>query len=165
MSGEIRLRVTTTAVPFVDCSPIPGNNSVSDKWDQVRAGFDQEAAAVLAARIATWRAASGSESIAEVLRWVDRILIRLCAKFAYFSPGQQDSFRLGNEMIFFPQFLFHLRRSQFLQVCSVCALAQLFVSNFSWVCFALVRFSTIVQMRPLSIVFTCFVRTPPIVCV
>ena len=39
------------------------------------AGFDQEAAAVLMARIATYRAEN--DEGADVLRWLDRMLIRL----------------------------------------------------------------------------------------
>jgi len=41
----------------------------------VAAGFDQEAAAVLMARMATFRAESDDGP--DVLRWIDRTLIRL----------------------------------------------------------------------------------------
>ena len=42
--------------------------------------FDQEAAAVLMARITLFKAEQ--DDGADVLRWVDRMLIRLCQKFA-----------------------------------------------------------------------------------
>merc|ERR1719223_1732419 len=76
--------------------------------------FDQEAAAVLLARVAVER--TESEDVADVLRWTDRSLIRLCAKFADYVPDDPNSFRLSPEFSLFPQFIFHLRRSQFLQL-------------------------------------------------
>ena len=42
----------------------------------ISAGFDQEAAAVIMARLAVHRADSDQEG-SDVLRWVDRMLIRL----------------------------------------------------------------------------------------
>ena len=44
----------------------------------VAASFDQEAAAVLMARVAVKR--TESEEPADIMRWLDRSLIRLCAK-------------------------------------------------------------------------------------
>ena len=52
--------------------------------------------------------------MSDVLRWIDRSLIRLCAKFADYRPDDASSFRLSNEFAIFPQFMFHLRRSQFM---------------------------------------------------
>jgi protein transport protein SEC23 len=79
----------------------------------VMAGFDQEASAVLMARLAVHRAET--EDPADVLRWVDRSLIRLCAKFAQYRKDDPSSFRLSPELSMYPQFMFHLRRSKFLQ--------------------------------------------------
>jgi len=42
----------------------------------VALGFDQEAAAVLMARLAIWRAANENDT-PDALRWIDRNLIRL----------------------------------------------------------------------------------------
>ena len=53
--------------------------------------------------------------MSDVLRWIARSLIRLCAKFADYRPDDPSSFRLSNEFAIFPQFMFHLRRSQFMQ--------------------------------------------------
>lgn len=44
------------------------------------AGFDQEAAAVLMARLAVFK--TETEDTLDVLRWLDRKLIRLVARFA-----------------------------------------------------------------------------------
>jgi len=50
------------------------------------------------------------------LRWLDRMLIRLCQKFADYRKEDPTSFRLTDNFSIYPQFMFHLRRSQFLQV-------------------------------------------------
>ena len=52
----------------------------------------------------------------DVLRWLDRMLIRLCQKFADYRKEDPTSFRLSDNFSIYPQFMFHLRRSQFLQV-------------------------------------------------
>lgn len=76
--------------------------------------FDQEAAAVLMSRIAVFKAEVDDGP--DVLRWVDRMLIRLCARFAEYRKDDPSSFRLEKNFTLYPQFMFHLRRSQFLQV-------------------------------------------------
>lgn len=102
-SGEFRLRVTSIARNFAE----PGNPSISEN-------FDQEAAAVLMARIAVFKAEIDDSP--DVLRWLDRMLIRLCQKFAEYRKDDPSSFRLNDNFMIYPQFMFHLRRSQFLQV-------------------------------------------------
>ncbi|BGP15902.1 hypothetical protein JCM10213_003669 [Rhodosporidiobolus nylandii] len=102
-SGQYRLRVTTIARNFAE----PGNPAISDN-------FDQEAAAVLMARIAVFKAEIDDSP--DVLRWLDRMLIRLCQKFAEYRKDDPSSFRLNDNFMIYPQFMFHLRRSQFLQV-------------------------------------------------
>nr|CAH7737172.1 unnamed protein product [Callosobruchus chinensis] len=77
-------------------------------------GFDQEAAAVIMARMAVYRAESDDSQ--DVLRWVDRMLIRLCQKFGEYNKDDPNSFRLNENFSLYPQFMYHLRRSQFLQV-------------------------------------------------
>merc|ERR1711985_125757 len=76
-------------------------------------GFDQEAAAVLVARLAVFKCEN--EDPVDVLRWVDRTLIRLVAKFADYREDDPASFYLSPELSIFPQFMYHLRRSSFLQ--------------------------------------------------
>ncbi|ORY92768.1 hypothetical protein BCR35DRAFT_286137 [Leucosporidium creatinivorum] len=102
-SGQFRLRVTTIARNFAEA----GNPSISEN-------FDQEAAAVLMARIAVFKAEIDDSP--DVLRWLDRMLIRLCQKFAEYRKDDPSSFRLNDNFMIYPQFMFHLRRSQFLQV-------------------------------------------------
>ncbi|ODQ51321.1 protein transporter SEC23 [Saitoella complicata NRRL Y-17804] len=102
-NGQFRLRVTTVARNFVD----GGNPAIA-------ASFDQEASAVLMARIAVFKAEIDDGP--DVLRWTDRMLIRLCQKFADYRKDDPTSFRLAPNFSIYPQFMFHLRRSQFLQV-------------------------------------------------
>lgn len=124
-NGRTRLRVTTLCGPWYNpppesdknAPPPSGGSYMSNGMEQpnpVKMSFDQEAAAVLLARVAVGR--TEKEDVADVLRWIDRSLIRLCAKFADYTPDDPNSFRLSPEFGLFPQFLFHLRRSQFLQL-------------------------------------------------
>jgi protein transport protein SEC23 len=103
-SGRMRMRVTTTGGMW---SRNPNDLSSLSRL------FDQEAAAVMMARIAVHR--TETEDPPEILRWLDRSLIRLCNKFADFRPNDPSSFRLGPNFSLFPQFMFHLRRSKFMQ--------------------------------------------------
>lgn len=57
--------------------------------------------------------AEQEESI-EILKWLDRTLIRLVAKFASYKKDDPSSFRLPQEFQFYPQFMYHLRRSHFI---------------------------------------------------
>ncbi|KAG9096112.1 GTPase-activating protein S23 [Ceratobasidium sp. UAMH 11750] len=66
------------------------------------------------ARIAVFKAEIDDSP--DVLRWLDRMLIRLCQKFADYRKEDTMSFRLADNFSIYPQFMFHLRRSQFLQV-------------------------------------------------
>jgi protein transport protein SEC23 len=66
------------------------------------------------ARIAVFKAEIDDSP--DVLRWLDRMLIRLCQKFAEYRKEDPASFQLGAGFSIYPQFMFHLRRSQFLQV-------------------------------------------------
>ena len=102
-SGQQRLRVTTIARTFAEAGSL-----------QVAASFDQEAAAVLMSRIAVFKAEIDDSP--DVLRWLDRMLIQLCQKFADYRKEDPTSFRLTDNFSIYPQFMFHLRRSQFLQV-------------------------------------------------
>jgi len=103
-SGQYHLRVTTI-----------GRNLSGPSGDPAIAqSFDQEAAAVLMSRIAVFKAEVDDSP--DVLRWVDRMLIRLCSRFAEYRKDDASSFRLERNFTLYPQFMFHLRRSQFLQV-------------------------------------------------
>merc|ERR1719277_2653009 len=101
-SGRKRLRVTTVSHRYTDAT-------MSD----IATGFDQEAAAVLMARYAVFKCEN--EDPFDVLRWVDRMLIRLVAKFADYRKDEPGSFQMSPEFAIFPQFMYHLRRGSFLQ--------------------------------------------------
>eukprot|EP00929_Paragymnodinium_shiwhaense_P012711 TRINITY_DN1202_c0_g1_i1.p1 TRINITY_DN1202_c0_g1~~TRINITY_DN1202_c0_g1_i1.p1 ORF type:complete len:755 (+),score=154.08 TRINITY_DN1202_c0_g1_i1:95-2359(+) len=101
-SGRKRMRVTTVSHRYSDA-----------QMSDIASGFDQEAAAIVLARYAVWK--TDNEDPLDVLRWVDRMLIRLIAKFADYRKDDPGSFRLAPELMNFPQFIYHLRRSNFLQ--------------------------------------------------
>lgn len=69
---------------------------------------------MLMARIALFKAEIDEGP--DVLRWLDRMLIRVCQKFGEFRKDDAVSFRMSDNFSIYPQFMFHLRRSQFLQV-------------------------------------------------
>lgn len=50
------------------------------------------------------------------IRWLDRSLIRLASRFGEYRKDDPQSFSLRPEMSFYPQFMFNLRRSQFVQL-------------------------------------------------
>lgn len=104
-SGQRRIRVTTIARNWADAQT---------QIQTIAASFDQEAAAVLMARLAVYRAET--EEGPDVLRWLDRQLIRLCQKFGDYHKDDPNSFRFSETFSLYPQFMFHLRRSPFLQV-------------------------------------------------
>eukprot|EP00397_Hematodinium_sp_SG-2012_P003443 GEMP01003451.1.p1 GENE.GEMP01003451.1~~GEMP01003451.1.p1 ORF type:complete len:611 (+),score=96.99 GEMP01003451.1:487-2319(+) len=104
-SGRKRLRVTTVAQQH--------RHGDNPNLNDISPGFDQETAAVLMARFAVWK--TENEDPLDVLRWLDRMLIRLVAKFAEYRKDDPSSFMLATEFSIFPQFMYHLRRSTFLQ--------------------------------------------------
>mmetsp|Transcript_10146 Transcript_10146/g.29948 ORF Transcript_10146/g.29948 Transcript_10146/m.29948 type:complete len:761 (+) Transcript_10146:73-2355(+) len=103
-TGNWRLRVTTLAHTYAETANL----------GEVARGFDQEAAAVLMSRIAVHKTLT--EEPFDILRWIDRMLIRLVSKFADYRKDDPSSFRLSSHFSIYPQFMFHLRRSDFLQV-------------------------------------------------
>lgn len=105
-SGQFRLRVTTVAHGWADSGP--------GGQEAIGGSFDQEAAAVLMARLSVFR--SMSESSFDILRWLDRQLIRVVSKFGSYRKDDPNSFQLAPHFGLYPQFMFYLRRSPFLQV-------------------------------------------------
>jgi protein transport protein SEC23 len=104
--GRKRIRVTTTCRSWVD---------MATQQQSVIYGFDQEAASVIMARLASFRASQENDS-PDILRWLDRSLIRLVQRFAEYHKDDPNSLKLSEKFSLYPQFMFHLRRSQFLQV-------------------------------------------------
>lgn len=103
--GQPMLRVTTVSRRWVE--------SVVGSEELIQ-GFDQETAAVVMARLCSHK--MEMEEGFDATRWLDRNLIRLCAKFGDYRKDDQSSFTLNPCFSLFPQFMFNLRRSQFVQV-------------------------------------------------
>ncbi|KAK4593645.1 hypothetical protein RGQ29_017664 [Quercus rubra] len=104
-SGQMRLRVTTLSRRWV-----AGPGSIQD----LVAGFDQEAAAVVMARQVSFKMETEAEF--DPIRWLDKALIHLCSRFGDYQKESPSSFSLSPRLSIFPQFMFNLRRSQFVQV-------------------------------------------------
>ncbi|PSS24554.1 Protein transport protein [Actinidia chinensis var. chinensis] len=104
-SGQMRLRVTTLSRRWV-----AGPGSIQD----LIAGFDQEAAAAVMARLVSFKMETEAEF--DPIRWLDKSLIHLCSRFGDYQKDIPSSFSLSPRFSIFPQFMFHLRRSQFVQV-------------------------------------------------
>eukprot|EP00762_Andalucia_godoyi_P002942 ANDGO_04183.mRNA.1 Protein transport protein SEC23 len=102
-TGQVRFRVTTLGRAWTPNSTAP----------ELALGFDQEAAAVLVARLATFR--TFSEDKFDIIRWLDRLLIRVVQKFSEFRKDDPSSLRLSPSFTIYPQFMFHLRRSSLIQ--------------------------------------------------
>ncbi|KAJ7101814.1 hypothetical protein O6H91_Y578000 [Diphasiastrum complanatum] len=103
--GHMRLRVTTVTRSWVD-----GTTNTAE----LLAGFDQEAAAVIMARLASFKMENEEEF--DATRWLDRSLIRLSSKFGDYRKDDPSSFNFSPKFAIYPQFMFNLRRSQFVQV-------------------------------------------------
>ncbi|KAF8401803.1 hypothetical protein HHK36_012749 [Tetracentron sinense] len=99
----IRQRVTTAARRWV------GKRS-----PEIAAGFDQEAAASIMARLAIQRAERCYAR--DVIRWLDKTLIQFTSKFGDYVQEDPSSFRLSSNFSLYPQFMYYLRRSQFIDV-------------------------------------------------
>jgi len=100
--GQRILRVTTVCHSWVDTT------------EGLTTGFDQEAAAVLMGRIAIQK--TETEETVDVMRWLDRMLIKLVNKFGEYRADDPQSLRFHPNFAIYPQFMFHLRRGPFLQV-------------------------------------------------
>ncbi|KAG2635474.1 protein transport protein SEC23-like isoform X1 [Panicum virgatum] len=103
--GMMRLRSTTISRRWV---------SGTDNVEELVAGFDQEAAAAVMARLVSFK--METEVDFDPVRWLDRALIRICSKFGDYRKETPSSFSLSPRLSIFPQFIFNLRRSQFVQV-------------------------------------------------
>lgn len=104
-AGQQLLRITTVSRRWVE--------SVVGSEELVQ-GFDQETASVVMARLCSHK--MEMEEGFDATRWLDRNLIRLCSKFGDYRKDDPTSFTLNPCFSLFPQFMFNLRRSQFVQV-------------------------------------------------
>ncbi|MCO5569506.1 hypothetical protein L7F22_023219 [Adiantum nelumboides] len=103
--GKMRIRATTVYRQWVE--------NVAN-GEELISGFDQETAAVVLARLTSHKMETEEEF--DATRWLDRSLIRLSSRFGHYIKDDPSSFRFDPEFSIFPQFMFNLRRSQFVQV-------------------------------------------------
>ncbi|KAJ0988934.1 hypothetical protein J5N97_007290 [Dioscorea zingiberensis] len=103
--GQMRIRVTTVTRKWLD---------ISTNTEELVEGFDQETAAVVLARYISLKMEMEEEF--DATRWLDRSLIRLCSRFGDYRKDDPTSFTINPNFSIFPQFMFNLRRSQFVQV-------------------------------------------------
>ena len=103
-----RLRVSTISRKI--SNPLETQNSL----DEIGNSFDQEAAAVLIARLSVDNNFKGADS-KESLKKIDKTLIHLMSKFAKYTKDNPNTFKLTSKFNYFPQFMFYLRRSSFIQ--------------------------------------------------
>jgi protein transport protein SEC23 len=64
-------------------------------------GFDQETSAVIMAKLAVFKTMKSEEPM-DVIKWVDRTLIKLVARFAEYKTEDASSFKLSREFSLFP---------------------------------------------------------------
>ena len=102
--GQARVRVTTTARRWIDES----------QFQELKAGFDQEASAAIIARIALQKVSG--QDVLDVITWLEHMLVRFAAKYGDYHKEVAESFQLSSGFSLFPQLMFYLRRSPFLQV-------------------------------------------------
>jgi len=107
-AGSHRLRVATVSHPI---------SQVADPRAHAGRGlFDQDCAAVLTARMAVDNLEKNGNDVNEVMRWLDRSVITLVKKFGTYAADDPSSLRLEADFSLFPVFMYHLRRSEFLQI-------------------------------------------------
>ncbi|KAJ6230367.1 protein transport protein sec23 [Anaeramoeba flamelloides] len=100
-----RVRVTTTAHRIV---------SAQTRFQLIKCGFDQEAAAVIIARESMNKTESAKPK--NVVRWLDKNLISFSTKFGTYVQNQPRTFQLEKNFSLFPQFMFNLRKSPLLKI-------------------------------------------------
>ncbi|KAG0620200.1 hypothetical protein M758_4G197500 [Ceratodon purpureus] len=105
--GQTRLRVVTVTRRF-------GESSANSSTEEMVSGFDQEAATVILARWASFKMETEDEF--DATRFLDRLLIRVSQRFGDYRKEDPTSFRFASTFGLLPQFMFNLRRSQFVQV-------------------------------------------------
>jgi len=76
-------------------------NAIAD----VKDGFDQDAAFILFARVAI-RKLETEPSVNDVIRWVDKQLIKFCSKLGSYIKDVPNSFKLIDKLELFPTYVY-----------------------------------------------------------
>ncbi|CAL6032558.1 Sec23 [Hexamita inflata] len=105
----------TTLKRIIRVTSCAFRSEFNENMQTISTGFDQEAAATMVARIAAWRFEQ-TKSTEEVLRGVDRVIIKTAKSFCTFVPNDPNSVKFQSNFEFFPQFLYHFRRSDLIQL-------------------------------------------------
>ncbi|KAK6138898.1 hypothetical protein DH2020_027359 [Rehmannia glutinosa] len=87
---------------------------VAKNSPEIASGFDQEAAASVMARLAIHKTETNFAQ--DVIRWIDKTLISFSSKFGDYVQEDPSTFRLSTNFSLYPQFMYYLRRSQFIDV-------------------------------------------------
>ena len=95
--NSTRMRVTTLRREF------------AQDINMLAVGFDQEAATVALGRLAAYK--SMVEEHPNIGQWLDKSLFKFTSHFANFTRNDVQSFSLPPQMKSFPQFIYHLRRT------------------------------------------------------
>lgn len=89
-------------------------NQSFDTTESVIGSFDQEAATVLVARMAVWKVVHESTDVA--LKFINKILVDFLSSFSKYRINDPKSIVLPPNSNLLPQFMYHLRRSNFIQI-------------------------------------------------
>jgi len=114
--GIIQFRTTYTdslGNKYVRISTVAHSWTNQQDKSVLLAGFDQEATAALVARLAVYKAITDDT---QPIRWIDRVLIQLMHQFSKFRKDSVESFQLPDQLTLFPEFMFHLRRGNLIQI-------------------------------------------------
>jgi len=106
-NGQLRIRVGTITRRW-------GESSANSSTEEMVSGFDQEAATVILARWVSYKMETEDEFAA--IRFLDRLLIRVSQRFGDYRKEDPASFQFAPTFGLLPQFMFNLRRSQFVAV-------------------------------------------------
>ena len=102
-TGDLRLRVTTASLKFADLK----TNRIA-----IINGIDQEASAVLFAKMLMFPGETNDST--DKINIMDRKIVNFCKQFGDYIQNEPRSFQLAQHLQFLPQFIFHFRRSPFL---------------------------------------------------
>jgi protein transport protein SEC23 len=107
----------TTIYSHANGRRIRRTTTIARKWlhkgfdkNELLAGFDQEAATAVMARLILHRQIKEDFNI---LKFVDNHLLQFCRRYAPYTVGNEDSLHFPDAMALYPNFFYYFRRSIF----------------------------------------------------